>query len=184
MDRKQFLSTCTAGLCACAAGSLIPATSLSAAETTNPEDWRLRFVKERYARVLQILSERMSEKELNRFLHDVGSFCSSRWEQFIVEHRNDFEGFRKAIKQGASGDEVSWDREKGVITMTSPERSDCFCPLNSRHQNTPPVVCNCSLGWQQHTWETFLQRKVRVELKEAVLRGGKRCVFEIHIERV
>jgi hypothetical protein len=125
----------------------------------------------------------MSEKELNQFLYDVGSFCSSRWEQFIVEHRNDFEGFCKAIKQGASGDEVTWDREKGVITMTSPERSDCFCPLISRHQNTPPVVCNCSLGWQQHTWETFLQRKVRVEMKETVLRGGKRCVFEIHIER-
>lgn len=183
MDRKQFLSTCTAGLCACAAGSLIPASSLSAAETTNPEDWRLRFVKQRYAGMLRILSKRLSQKEMDEILHDMGSSCAGFGDEFVVQHREDFEGFCKAIKQGVSGDEVSWDREKGVITMTSPERVDCFCPLISLHQNTPPVVCNCSLGWQQHTWETFLQRKVRVELKEAVLRGGKRCVFEIHIER-
>ena len=65
--------------------------------------------------------------------------------------------------------------------MASEERTDCFCPLNSRFNHTPTVACNCSLGWQKHTWETLLQKKVKVELKESVLRGGKRCVFEIHI---
>jgi len=181
MNRKEFLTTCGAGLCGCAAGSLIPASSLSAAGTDSAEDWRLRFVKERYASMLLILSERMEAKELSRTLSEVGAFCASRWDQFIVQHRGDFDGLAKAIRQGSSGDEVSWDREKGVIHMVSPERSDCFCPLNSRNQNTPPVVCECSLGWQQYTWETFLQKNVRVEMKESVLRGGKRCIFEIHI---
>lgn len=181
MDRKQFFSTCAAGLCACAAGSLIPTSSLAASETPNPDDWRLRFVKERYAGLLRILSGRMDEKSLNEILHDVGAYCSGLGDQTLVQHRGDFDGFCNLIKRGVSGDDVTWDREKGVITMTSPERSDCFCPLNSRHQNTPPAVCNCSLGWQQHTWETLLQKKVRVELKESVLRGGKRCVFEIHV---
>jgi hypothetical protein len=181
MDRKQFFGSCAAGLCACAAGSVIPASSLAAATATNPEDWRLRFVKERYARMVQVLSERMDEKSLNEILHDVGAYCSSLSDQTTIKYRGDFEGFRKHVRQGVSGDEVTWDREKGVITMTSPERADCFCPLIGLHQNTPPVVCNCSLGWQQHTWETLLQKKVRVELKESVLRGGTRCVFEIHV---
>jgi hypothetical protein len=176
MDRKEFFRTCAAaGLCACSG-------SLAAAETPNQEDWRLRFVKERYAGLLHILSGRMDAQNLNAILHDEGAYCASLWDQTVVKHRGDFDGFCKLLKQGISGDEVSWDREKGVITMTSPEREDCFCPLNSRHQNTPAVVCNCSLGWQQHTWETFLQKKVRVEIKETVLRGGKKCVFEIHIE--
>jgi hypothetical protein len=182
MDRKEFLSSCAAGVCACAAGGLIPASSLSSAQTAAPEDWRLRFVKERYAKMLQILSDRMSKNDLNQTLHDVGTFCSSLGDQTIVQYRGDFDGFCKRIRQSSSGDEATWDREKNIITMTSPERSDCWCPLNSLHQNTPAVVCNCSLGWQQHTWETLLQKKVRVELKEAVLRGGKRCVFEIHVE--
>jgi predicted hydrocarbon binding protein len=64
--------------------------------------------------------------------------------------------------------------------MVSPERTECWCPLNCA--KTPNVVCNCSLGWQQHTWETLLQKKVKVELKESVLRGGKRCVFEIRVQ--
>jgi hypothetical protein len=179
MDRKEFLSTCAAGVCACAAGSLIPASSLAAAEG---EDWRLRFVKQRYAGLVRILSQRMDEESLNETLHDLGAYCASLWDETVVKHRGDFEGLCKLIQQGSSGDDVSWDREKGVITMTSPERSDCFCPLISKNQNTPPVVCNCSLGWQQHTWEMLLQKKVRVEMKETVLRGGKRCVFEIHVQ--
>ncbi|HEY1206274.1 MAG: hypothetical protein ABSH46_00400 [Bryobacteraceae bacterium] len=175
MDRKEFFRTCAAaGLCACSG-------SLAAAETPNQEDWRLRFVKERYAGLLRILSGRMDEKSLNEILHDLGAYCSSSWD-LVAQHRGDFDGFCKLLRQTQSGDEVTWDRAKGVITVTSPERTDCFCPLNSRRQNTPPVVCNCSLGWQQHTWETVLQKKVSVELKESVLRGGKRCVFEVHVE--
>jgi hypothetical protein len=183
MDRKEFLGACATGLCACAAGALIPVSSLSAAEPATPEDWRPRFVKQRYAKLVQILAERMSPAELDQTLRELGGYCSSLWDQTVIEHRGDFEGLSKLVKQGSSGDDISWDREKGVITMTSPERTDCYCPLISRVQNTPPVVCNCSLGWQKHTWETFLQRPVRVELKETVLRGGKRCIFEIHIER-
>ena len=183
MDRKEFLGACATGLCACAAGALVPVSNLSAAETAAPEDWRLRFVKERYAGLVQILSARMSKPELSATLGDLGAYCSSRWEQTIVKYRDDFDGLCKLIKHGASGDDVTWDREKGVITMTSPERTDCFCPLISVRQQTPPVVCDCSLGWQKHTWETFLQRPVTVELKEAVLRGGKRCIFEIRIQK-
>jgi len=182
MNRKEFFGACATGACSCVAGSLIPASSLAAGETAPAEDWRLRFVKQRYAGLMQLLSERMGEKSLNELLHDLGAYCSSRSDETTIRYRDDFEGFRKLVKQGVSGDEITWDREKGVITMSSPERSDCFCPLISLHQNTPPVVCNCSLGWQQHTWETLLEKKVRAELKESVLRGGKRCVFEIHIQ--
>lgn len=48
-------------------------------------------------------------------------------------------------------------------------------------ENTPKVVCNCSLGWQKRTWETVLGKKVDVELVESVLRGGKRCVFRVRV---
>jgi hypothetical protein len=80
-----------------------------------------------------------------------------------------------------SGDDITFDWEKGVITMASGERTDCFCPLISRLHQKSAVACNCSLGWQKHTWETLLQKQVSVELKESVLRGDKRCVFEIRV---
>jgi len=163
---------------------LIPVANLSAAETAKTEDWRLPFVKPRYAKLLEILSSQMSEEELNDTLHELGTYCSSLGDETIKKFRGNLDGFCQLIKQGVSGDNVTYDREKGVITMASDDRTDCFCPLNSLSCNTPKVVCNCSLGWQQHTWETLLQRKVRVELKESVLRGGKRCVFEIHVSDV
>ena len=181
MDRKEFLRNCAGGLCACTAASFIPAANLSAIETPKTEDWRLPFVKKRYAKLLEILSRKMDEKTLNETLHELGTYCSSLGDEWTVKFRGDFDGFCKAVKQGLSGDTVTFDREKGVITMDSGERSDCFCPLIGCLYNTPKVACNCSLGWQQHTWETLLQQKVNVELKESVLRGGKRCVFKIHL---
>jgi len=123
----------------------------------------------------------MDAETLNGTLFELGTFCSSLGDKTLKKFRGDLEGSRKLVKLGVSGDNISYDREKGVITMASEDRTDCFCPLISRFHRTPEVACNCSLGWQQHTWETLLQKKVRVELKESVLRGGKRCVFEIRV---
>jgi hypothetical protein len=181
MDRKEFLKNCACGLCTCAAIGVIPPEALTAAENAKAEDWRLPFVKKRYGKLLEILSSRMDEKTLNETLHELGTFCSSLGDEWIEKFRGDFDGFCKSIKQSLSGDTVTYDREKGIITMDSGERTDCFCPLIGRLYNTPKVACNCSLGWQQHTWETLLGKKVQVELKESVLRGGKRCLFEIRV---
>jgi hypothetical protein len=181
MNRKQFLKTCACGLCSCAAVGLIAPESAPGADAKAPEDWRLRFVKERYAKLLEILSGRMDEKTLNETLFALGTYCSGRGDETLKKFRSDLEGYRKLVKQGVSGDNITYDWEKGVITMASDERTDCFCPLISRFNHTPKAACNCSLGWQQHTWETLLQKKVKVELTESVLRGGKRCVFEIRV---
>jgi hypothetical protein len=180
MNRTEFLRNCCGGLCACvAAGELAPASS-SAADAAPAEDWRLRFVKSRYARLIGILSDKMDEKTLNAALRELGTYCSSS-DPRLTRFRGDLEGYRAHIKQTASGDDVAFDPERGVITVTSPERADCFCPLISLQTHTPPVVCNCSLGWHQGTWETVTGKKVQVELKESVLRGGKRCVFQVHV---
>jgi hypothetical protein len=179
MNRKQFLKGCAYGLCGCTAAGLLAPASTTAAETKTPDDWRLHFVKRRYAKLLEILSTRMDEKTLNDTLLDLGCYCSTT-DQKLESYRGNFDGYLEHLQQSPSGDTVSYDREKGVITMTSPERTECFCPLNS--SQTPKVVCNCSLGWQKQTWETVLQKSVTVELKESVLRGGKRCVFQIQIQ--
>ena len=181
MNRKEFLKKSVCGLCSCAAVGLLIPGSATGAETKAPDD-RLSFVKKRYAKLLEILSGRMDEKTLNEVMFDLGAYCcSSTSDEFLKKYRGDLEGFRQAAKQVGAKDEFTYDREKSVITMVSEDRTDCFCPWISRLNNTPKVACNCSLGFQQHLWETLLQKKVKVELKESVLRGGKRCVFEIRI---
>ena len=182
MNRKEFLKNCACGLCSCAAVGLIAPASAPGAEAKAPDDWRLPFIKQRYARLLEILSRRMDEKALNETLFELGTYCSSSNDESTKKFCGNLEGFRQMVKQSPSADNITYDWEKGVITMASGERTDCFCPLNSSLNHTPKVVCNCSLGWQQHTWEMLLQKKVKVALKESVLRGGKRCVFEIHLD--
>ena len=179
MDRKEFLRTCAGGLCACTAACMT--APASAAEAAKPEDWKLRFVKERYAKLLEILSNEMNEEQMSKTLFELGRQCSSFGNWSLEKYRGDVEGYAAFVRKSASADIITYDRDKGVITMTTDERPDCFCPFNSVAFKTPGVVCNCSLGWQTNSWETLLQKKVRVELKEAVLRGGKHCTFEIHI---
>jgi hypothetical protein len=53
-------------------------------------------------------------------------------------------------------------------------------PANNQATQLSRWLRVLSIG-QWHTWETLLQKKVSVDLKESVLRGGKRCVFEIHV---
>ena len=144
------------------------------------EDWRLRFAKKRYTRLLEILLRRMGEKALGEVLKELGSYCAGLDDERIVKHRGDFEGYCAYIKQSASGDTIT--KENGVITMTSGERSACFCPLIGDTPGVPWAACSCSLGWQEHTWQTLLQKPVRVELKESVVRGGKACTFVIKVE--
>ncbi len=183
MNRKEFLKNCMCGMCSCAVLGLVEPANSSAAETAKPNDWRLLFVQQRFARLLELLSSRMDEKTLNEILFELGSYCSSLDDKRRQKFRGDLEGFRKAVKKSTSGDNITYDWEKGVITMASDEGTDCFCPLVSIHTHTPKVVGNCSLGWQQHTWEYLLQKKVNVELKESFMRGSKRCIFKIYVDQ-
>ncbi len=180
MNRTEFLRSCSAGLCACIVAEGISPTTSLASNAPTPEDWRLRFVRRRYARLIGILSEKMDQKALDEVLHELGAYCSST-DARLADYRGNLEGYCAHLRQTASGDDVAVDRERGIITVTSPARTDCFCPWISVGDKTPAVVCNCSLGWQQATWETVTGKKVHVELKESVLRGGKRCVFEVRI---
>ena len=107
-------------------------------------------------------------------LHELGAFCASTYDGEFEKYIGDIEGFSKFLEQGNTV-----TRSRGVITVASAERTDCTCQFSSSRNNTPGIVCNCSAGWQQHAWTIVLQRKPQVDVKESILQGGKRCVFEI-----
>ena len=178
MNRKEFLQNCACAVCPCAMVGLIAPGEAYAAEAKPPEDWRLPFVKKRYAKLIEILSGKVDDSTLNDILRQVGYDCASGYS-LIQQHKGDVDGFIREFKQKANED-ITYDRERGIITVVGPERDNCYCPLNDRSVSSGRV-CNCSLGWQQCAYETLLGRKVEVELKESVLRGGKRCVFVVRV---
>jgi len=108
------------------AEGIAPAAS-SAADAAAPQDWRLGFVQRRYAKLMGLLSDKMDEAELNTVLRDLGVYCSSS-DPRLAQYRGDLEGYRAHLKQTLSGDDVAFDPERGIITVTGVERPDCFCP--------------------------------------------------------
>ena len=178
MNRKEFLRNCACTVCSCAVTGVIAPAVLASDEKKPTDDWRLSFVKDRYAKLISILAEQMDEKELSGVLSKLGSHCASQYP-LIQQHKGDIAGFISEFKK-RSNEEISFDSDKGVITVVGADRGDCFCPLIDRHI-APKSVCNCSLGWQQYAYETVLGKKVEVDLKESVVRGGTRCIFQIRV---
>jgi hypothetical protein len=177
MDRKEFLKGCATGLCACAAACMPVAAG--AAEPAKQEDWRGPFVKQRYAKLLASLEQKMDKTQMAAALQDVGAFCASQNDQKISKYRGDIEGYSKSFVQDSMS--VVHDKARNIITAIYSPGADCTCPFNSVAHKTPAIECECSVGWARHTWGVVLGSEPTVELKESVLRGGKRCTFEIHI---
>lgn len=180
MDRKQFLKNCACGLCSCTAVSFLTPFQSNADETEQREDWRFPFIKKRYAKLYEILKKRMSEEELTDVFMQLGAFCASNF-QLIKDYQGDIDGFINEFEK-RTGEKIEYNREKGFIKVIGAERGGCFCPLVDQ-KLISKKVCDCSLGWQQYTYQTLLGKKVKAELLESVLNGSTRCVFQIHIAK-
>lgn len=176
MDRKEFLKGCATGLCACAAACL-PAKAL--AEPAKPEDWRLPFVKQRYAKLIAMLSERLDAKTLSATLEELGSFCASQQDAENEAFRGNLDAYLAKLSQ--DGTVITHDAAGKTYTLEFDPHGDCFCPLNSVAAKTPGAVCDCSVGWVRHIWGIVLNKEPAVAMKETVLRGGKVCKCEITV---
>ncbi len=175
MDRKEFLkSACGLGVCGCAL-SLLGAPEPLHAEDTAAPDRRLAFARYQVAKMVGFMATDMKPEACAGILEKAGRECA-KVGQLQVRFKGDPEGYFAAIKK-SWGTDSSWDKEKGIITVTVAE-GECGCPLVDS-QRTPALWCNCSVGYQKEAFETIFGRPVKASLKESKLSGSKRCVFEI-----
>jgi predicted hydrocarbon binding protein len=190
--RKMLKQACGLGLCACAAPALLSQacaatdspTNAAAAPASAPKDealrkaeWWLSHSQKQTAKLWELLATRLDEKTRQEILEQLGRNCA-RNLKWAEKYKGNPEGFFQFMSQKA-GEQITYDREKGIITVVTRER-DCDCRL-ANSKITPPIFCACSVGWQKHTYETILGKPVDAEVKESVLRGSKRCVFEVRV---
>jgi hypothetical protein len=175
VDRKDFLkSVCGLGACGCALNLLGVPDPLHAAETPT-EDQRLVFARYQVAKLLGFMATSTPAEACAEILEKTGRECA-KLGQLQVKFKDDPEGYFAAAKK-SWGTDFAWDKQKGIITVAVAE-GDCGCPLVDKRR-TPPVWCNCSVGYQKEAFETVFGRPVHARLKESKLSGGKRCVFEV-----
>jgi hypothetical protein len=175
MDRKEFLkSVCGLGVCGCAL-NLLSAPSLLHAAEAPAEDQRLAFARYQMAKLLGFMATDAPAEACAGILEKTGRECA-KVGQLATRFVGDPEAYFATARK-MWGTDFSWDKQKGVITVSVAE-GDCGCPLVDK-KRTPAVWCNCSVGYQKQSFETIFGQPVQARLKESKLGGSKRCVFEV-----
>jgi len=174
MDRKDFfVKACGLGICSCVAAGFSVSDNLPAKD--KEPDWKESFVKYRYAKLIGILDATLDEKTKNQILENLGRECAGNGSG-VKKYYHNPEGFFKEIHD-KWGENATYDKEKGIIRIETPER-DCACPLIDS-KIISKSVCQCSVGWQTQVYTTIFGKEVKAKCVESVIRGSKRCVFEI-----
>jgi 7,8-dihydropterin-6-yl-methyl-4-(beta-D-ribofuranosyl)aminobenzene 5'-phosphate synthase len=174
-------NACGAGFCGCLCAGLLN-TNDANAETEKkdtPIAWHAPFARRRYLALMQILYEQLGPEEFSKTIQKLGRECSKGIKMISDCKGKPDEYFEKLKKRW--NEDSFWDKEKGVITIASAERTECTCPLIDT-KKMPGYVCDCSLGWQKQTFETVLGKKVDVKIEESLLRGERRCVFKVTVD--
>ncbi len=184
MERRDFLKTaCTAGFCSCTVAGLFAGedpkpASVSGNATPPPEDWRIAFGKQRYAKLISLVAAKVDEKTFGEIIEEVGRFCSG--SGFAKDFAGNLDGYCAQMQQ-RWGAKTEIDRERGVVTVAfAVPGGDCVCPLMGKGL-VPAAACRCSVGAMRQAFTVVAQRAVAVELKESALQGGPRCAFEIRL---
>jgi predicted hydrocarbon binding protein len=176
MDRKSFMkNVCGLGICSCVGSGLLSISKASASEN-DYTDWKENFIKYRFAKLIDILDSTLDENTKNNIIESLGKECSK--DGFAVNYKNNPDGFFNEI-HNRWGENASYDKEKGLIRIETPER-DCVCPFIDS-KKISKSICQCSVGWQTQTYTTILGKEVKAQCVESVIRGSKKCVFEIRI---
>jgi len=78
---------------------------------------------------------------------------------------------------------------KDYFNATNPDDKRalyCHCPrvrdvLKMPIENLPEIYCYCGAGFYKDIWETILQKPVKVEVLETVMKGDDVCKIAIHL---
>jgi hypothetical protein len=175
----MFLKTvCGLGVCGCVA-SLVDAPEALAAAPEQVPDQRLAFARYQVAKMVGFMAGGTAAPACAEILQKTGRECA-RLGQINVKFKGDPDGYFAAARK-AWGTDFSWNKEKGIVTVTVAE-GECSCPMVD-NRRTPAFFCNCSVGYQKEAFETIFGRPVQVSLKESKLGGSKVCVFQLTLSQ-
>ena len=188
INRKDFVKGCAAAICGTGiycAGKLSPAQATEEqAGACDPKQLsevrdRADAARLRFSKLIEIIEVGSPEDERKQILHALGGKCADTYRAALIDrYKGNIEGFLAEGRRNWMA-EATYDEAKGTIRIVDKGPS-CSCPI-VKVGTTPPSFCDCTLGWQEETYSEILGRRVKAELEESILRGGKRCVYRITV---
>ena len=183
MDRKDFFKNiCKYGACSCAGMMMFSPANLFADENTpdeNEEDWRIGFIQNRMAKLIEGMDDKLDEGTLISLLENMGRHCAKGNIEKNNKFKGDVDAYIKSIEKWV--EKIEHDGEKGIIKIVGVKNNSCFCPFVDTSK-MPQEFCNCTKGSQKETYETIIGKPVDVKIDTSVLWGGERCAFTISYE--
>ncbi len=186
MERKEFFKNiCKYGLCSCAAFTVLSRENIYASEDDQEQEiknlqWKLDFINKRFAKLLEIFDSSLDEEKKAEILEKLGRECAKEFNEEAIKHKGNVEAYLDEVMRKWV-EKVEYDKEEGIIRIFDKEREACFCPFIDNSMVNSDTMCYCSIGWQKEMYETLTGRPVDVKVTDSVLKGGKRCSFEILI---
>jgi predicted ArsR family transcriptional regulator len=133
----------------------------------------------RFSKLIEIIEARLPEDELKRMLRSLGARCADTYRAALLDrYKGDLEGFLAEGRRNWMA-EATYDKAGGMIRVVD-KGPTCSCQMVEVGR-TPPSFCDCTLGWQEEAYSEILGCRVKAELEESILRGGKRCVYRIKV---
>jgi len=188
INRKEFVKGCAAAVCGAgvcsavnASGSQVKDGQASACDPKQFSEVRDRAdaAQLRFSKLIEVIETRLPKDERKQILHALGGKCADTYRAALIDrYKGDIEGFLAEGRRNWMA-EATYDEAKGTIRIVD-KGLTCSCPM-VKVGTTPPSFCDCTLGWQEATYSEILGRRVKAELEESILRGGKRCVYRISV---
>jgi predicted hydrocarbon binding protein len=184
MKRKDFFkNVCKYGLCSCAAFTVLGREDAYASGNDQEQEiknlqWKLDFINKRFAKLLEIFNSTLEDEKKAEILENLGRECAKEFNEDALRYKGNVKGYLEEVMKKWV-EKVEYDNEKGVIRIFDKEREKCFCPFIDGSPANPDNLCYCSMGWQKEIYETLTGKPVDVKVTDSILKGGKRCSFEI-----
>jgi len=150
----------------------------------------LQLIRKKYEETNDIsLAHRMLQEQFESFLKNVLNLSNDLIEK-IVNNGWGAAGIKKgdsiiATKIPKSSNLIKYMNEKDPVKK---RQNYCHCPrireiftsLKS-FENISPTYCYCGAGFYKGIWEEIMQKPIKVELLESVLKGDDVCKFAIYL---
>lgn len=128
------------------------------------------------ANLMKNMDAYLDEETKLKLLEDCGRSCAqNNIKAEALKYKGELDGWLGKMKKWVGAKNIK--KEGNHIQIVY---SKCFCPLV---QDIPPLLsesfCNCSRGWLMEIFETVLEKPVKVEIEDSIMKGGKQCRFSV-----
>lgn len=181
ISRKEFFSLVwkliiAAGAAISLKGSRPAFSTFRYSMQEDPMTQKAKFIHDWILNLMENMDEHLDDEEKISLLEQCGRACAERHAKAeALKHKGDLDGWLGQLRKWVGSENVK--KEGNTVHITY---NKCLCPIV---QDRPPLMsetyCNCSRGWLLETFETVLEKAVKVKMEGSIMQGGKCCQFSV-----